>query len=211
MSQTDSNENGRSTAARRDGSKFGVATMLVVAAVATVTQLVAIASLGGDVPWGAWSTGGALALIAGIWTGVSCRNWATWRRWIWVPVVLAIVVSFLTINLQAAAATSERQSGEDALCASTNADLAQAKASLDDVLERSWVSAGGSSYGSRPDGWVPKSGEVSEWVKTLREAGGVATPQEEDGWPLYEQLRGPSLEAEMASLEQSLAAACPTQ
>lgn len=111
MSQTDRNENGSSTAERRDGSKFGAATMLVVAAVATATQLVAIASVGGDVPWGAWSTGGALALIAGIWTGVSCRNWATWRRWIWVPVVLAIVGSFLTINFQTAAATSERQSG----------------------------------------------------------------------------------------------------
>ena len=94
-------------AAVNDGS-FRAATFFLVGAVSTVGQMIAVASLGLPVSL-EWSTGGVVALVAGIWMWAACRSWAAWRKWVWLPVGITVVLAFVVVNLQVAAARTEAE------------------------------------------------------------------------------------------------------
>lgn len=81
------------------GWKFAGATLLVLGATATFAPMLAAAMLGFSLNWdGTRSTGGVLALVASIVMGLTCRDWETWRKWIWLPVAITIVIAFVVVN-----------------------------------------------------------------------------------------------------------------
>lgn len=87
---------------RKYDSRFGVATLLTAGSVSTVAEFLAAVSLGisDDFVWGL-STGGGFAIAGGFQMWVMCPDWAYWRRWVWLWVILAVFASFLITNLSA--------------------------------------------------------------------------------------------------------------
>ncbi|SIT72486.1 hypothetical protein [Microbacterium sp. RU33B] len=208
--------------AKRNPLGFGGATFLVVAAASTVTQMIAVASLGLPVAL-EWSTGGLVALVAGIWMGALCKSWASWRRWIWLPVGITVVVAFVTVNLVVggARAEAERVAEEEhaAMCAQAQTDLAGMQTSHSTLLDQVWA-AGGGAAGARPAAWVPIQGEGGGWREALtegeggswrdiaREGGAYVPPGATEMWSVYLQAGGPQLESDLADFEAAYAAEC---
>lgn len=196
------------------GFRYGAATLLLVGGVSTVTQVVAAASLRLPIEAG-WSTGGLIALVAGIWMWIRCRSWAAWRKWVWVPVVLTVVVAFVTINLMATNAPQplERESvpqqtieedNLEAVCSSAESQIAEMTAAHESLVDRTWEY---SQDRFRRPGWVPEppTGEPSGWEEVLEESG---VPTRAEVWEYYASAGGPQLEDEIAQFEAAYQAEC---
>lgn len=85
---------------RRMGS--GWSTVLLTGLAATASQFAALAMAGlGSVPGaGAWSSGGLVALLGGLWMKRRVTAWNGFKRAIWIPLVLVSALSFVLIGLQ---------------------------------------------------------------------------------------------------------------
>lgn len=83
---------------KQGGFKFAAATLLVIGMASTVSQIMAVASLGEAVSW-EFSNGGLVALVGAIYMWVKCRSWEFWKKWIWVWIGITVVLAFATINL----------------------------------------------------------------------------------------------------------------
>ena len=84
---------------RRLGSGWSM--VLLTGLAATLSQFAALAIAGLDLAAvGPWSSGGVVALLGGLWIAKRAPGWDTFRRAIWVPVVLVSALSFLLVGLQ---------------------------------------------------------------------------------------------------------------
>lgn len=81
------------------GFRFAAATLFVVGATATFAPFLAAAMFGLSVTWdGQRSTGGIVAVVASIAMWIWCRSWEAWRRWVWLPVIATVIISFLVVS-----------------------------------------------------------------------------------------------------------------
>lgn len=70
--------------------------------------MLAAATLGLALNWdGTRSTGGVVALVASIVMGLACRSWEAWRKWIWLPVAITVLIAFVMVNFYVSDATGE--------------------------------------------------------------------------------------------------------
>lgn len=215
------NSGGTSVAKRsaQDGARFGVATFVLVGAVSTVTQFVAIASQGGAVPL-EWSTGGAVALVAGLWFWIRCRSWAAWRKWVWIPVIITVIVAFVTVNLQVAAArdsaAAEAAAAHAATCDAAETELTSMQSAQEDLLDRAWDAV--NLPGERAENWRPRYAPAplpaktpGDWRDILNEVAQQRTGYEITAWELYTSGNGPALETAIAEKAATFAQACPSR
>lgn len=100
---TEEDDNVRQPEARRYGSQFAVATMMVLGLTSTAAQFIAASTLGIAhlFSWAPMSTGGAVALIGGVFMWIKCPDWGYWRRWIWLWVGIVAIVAFIAMNFLA--------------------------------------------------------------------------------------------------------------
>lgn len=185
--------------------------MVLVGGTSTLTQILAVASLGLPVTF-EWSTGGLVAGIASIWMWIQCRSWAAWRRWVWIPVIITVVVAFVTINLMLASAQqeTERQAAEQhaTMCTAAEAELASTIATHENFLEQTWAYDGG--WRERPSEWRPQpsDGTGPTWRDRAEELGLEIGPSPDEVWAYYSALGGPQLETEVSQQQATYALEC---
>lgn len=85
------------------GMRFGAATLFLLGLVSSAAQFIAASSFGIAEYFNRSdsSTGGAVAVIAGIAMWVRCRSWASWRKWIWAPIAILVVLAFIVMGTAA--------------------------------------------------------------------------------------------------------------
>jgi hypothetical protein len=127
----DPNEPGK----KLTGGRFAAATLLVLAVTATFAPFLAAAVLGVAMEWSRLvSTGGLVALIASIVMGVKCRSWASWWKWIWLPVGLTVAIAFVAVSLMVSGARAEETARHAAECASWADQAASLTQRHDDLV-----------------------------------------------------------------------------
>lgn len=79
----------------------GWSTVLLIGVVATASQFVAASMAGLEIAPGArsWSSGGVVAVIGGLLMWKLARSWRDFKRWIWLPLLAAAVLSFTVVGL----------------------------------------------------------------------------------------------------------------
>lgn len=190
------------------GFRFAAATFFAVGAASTLAQILAVSSLGLPVAWD-WSTGGLIAGIAAIWMWVKCRSWVAWRRWVWLPIGITVVVAFVTINLMVASAreTAEREAAAELqrMCSAAQIELTEREDGHAALIKQTWDYQG-VPFGWRED-WVPTppSGSGADWDYFDEIAG---RPTQTDVWNFYVANGGPQMESDITALRTGLAADC---
>jgi len=129
-------------AKKESGFKFGSATLILLGFVSWGAQFVAASTFGiaEYFIWDSRSTGGLIAVIAGIVMWVKCRSWESWRKWIWLPILISVTLAFIIMGSTAPSIAREdaeihqeqevRQEEEAA-----NAKIAQACQDLSQQIE----------------------------------------------------------------------------
>lgn len=81
--------------------RAGWSTVLLTGLAATLSQLAALAMAGLELAEARpWVSGGLVALLGGLWVSKRAATWDSFKRAIWIPVVLASALSFLLVGLQ---------------------------------------------------------------------------------------------------------------
>ena len=90
-------------AKKENGFKFFAATLFLVGIVAAGAQFAAASTNGISeyVTLGSPTGPGLIAIIAGIVMGAKCRSWESWRKWIWLPLVVAVTLMFVVMGFTA--------------------------------------------------------------------------------------------------------------
>ncbi|TFD86118.1 hypothetical protein [Cryobacterium serini] len=91
------------TVKKASGFKYGTATLVLLGFVSGGAQFVA-ASIFGIVEYFSWdvrSTGGLVAVIAGVITWMKCRSWESWRNWIWLPILITATLVLIYMGFTA--------------------------------------------------------------------------------------------------------------
>ncbi|TFC26422.1 hypothetical protein E3O53_07940 [Cryobacterium sp. TMT2-18-3] len=88
---------------------FGFAALFLLGFVSWGAQFVAASTFGITeyFRWDFRSTGGLIAVIAGIAMWAKCRSWESWRKWIWLPILITVTLAF--IYMGSAAQTIARE------------------------------------------------------------------------------------------------------
>ena len=110
-------------AAKRGGFKFFAATLFLVGIVSVGAQYAAASTNGISeyVTLGSPTGPGLLAIITGIVMGAKCRSWESWRKWIWLPLVVAVTLMFVVMGFTAQSIAREEAEEE-----ARQAEIAQA-------------------------------------------------------------------------------------
>lgn len=200
------------------GFRYAAATFVLIGAVSTLSQMAAVASLGYPVTWD-WSSGGLVGIIASIWMWLRCRSWAAWRKWVWVPAIITVVIAFVTINLMTA--NAEKAAAEDRadMCSAAESQLASMTSKHEALLDETWGI--GHWFGERSADWRPQ--EVTGAIGTRTDRGSSADDTKvdwealadgkpnNDEWAFYVSNGGPQLETEVSEFQSDYAWECGTQ
>jgi hypothetical protein len=86
----------------------GWSTVLITGLAATLSQYSA-AKMNGLLIVGprSWSTGGLVAVLAGLWMWRQVPSWEGFKRAVWIPVVLVSVMGFIAVDLQSTALSAQ--------------------------------------------------------------------------------------------------------
>lgn len=78
----------------------GWTTVILMGIVATASQLAAISLAGLELMPGGrvWSTGGVAAVVSGLLMWKLAKPWQLFKRWVWVPLLLVAVASFVVVG-----------------------------------------------------------------------------------------------------------------
>ena len=125
--------------ARRRGFRFAVATFFLIALISAVTQLCILGSslwflldAGPEL----WPSGGFVALVSGVAMWIWCPNWASWRKWVWLPVVVAVIVAVVTVYLVGMGHTLDADQRIPRICARLDNRLTELEQQRVDLLAR---------------------------------------------------------------------------
>ena len=77
---------------------IAAATYFAVVVASMVTEMIALATQGVPFDW-QWNTGGFIGFASAVAMGVWCRSWASWRKWVWLPVGIMVVFGFIAVNI----------------------------------------------------------------------------------------------------------------
>lgn len=194
------------------GGKYAGATFFLVGATSTLTQVIAAASLGYMVA-PEWSSGGVVALVAAIWMWIKCRSWASWRKWVWLPTIITVVLAFVTVNLTVTSLQNDAaRAAHEAMCTDAENDVLALIATQEQLLDDAWAYS--QKTGERPEGWVPTyatkpTGTGTSWRDVLRDAGAtVAGRDPYEVWDYYVSYNGPALETDVAQAMDAFPAEC---
>ena len=166
-----------------NGGKFAAATVGIVGAVTVLAEFV-IAAMFGVANHLNWSSGapapGVIAVVAAIAMAARCTSWAEWRKWIWLPIGIAITAVFTYVAVAAQPILREearvhqaqaRQAKIDRDCKDLSRQLgakaAEIKASR--ALKPSWESDGIPAPSWETDGvpapsWSSKDLPAPHWA-----------------------------------------------
>ena len=88
---------------KENGFGFASATFILLGFVSWVAQFVAASTFGiaEYFSWDVRSSGGMVAVIAGIAMWAKCRSWESWRKWIWLPIFITVTVAFIVMGFTA--------------------------------------------------------------------------------------------------------------
>lgn len=187
---TDSNE----TAEKASGLKYGAATLLLLGFVSLGAQFVAASAFGiaEYFIWDVRSTGGLVAVIAGIVTWVKCRSWDSWRNWIWLPILITATLAFIYMGFTAqsiAREEAEIRLEEEA----SQAELALACGALGQQIEAAELDLQAESLQERP-----------AWASAPRQPSWERTAPSRPAWA----SSGPSKADDVAELRAEYDASC---
>ena len=145
-------------AAKQGGFKFFAATLFLVGIVSVGAQFAAASTNGISeyVTLGSPTGPGLIAIIAGVVMGAKCRSWESWRKWIWLPLVVAVTLMFVVMGFTAQSVARE-QAQEEA----HQAEIAQACQALGQQIEAKAAEIDAYRYHGPVAGGVPEP----SWVK----------------------------------------------
>lgn len=104
-----------------------LATLPLVMGAMLLAQLVTWSAAGEGVTLsGDWSPG-LFAIIATAWMAAACKSWESWRRWIWVPVVVGVILTVVLVNLILSVERSTEETATAELEAQSHAAMIELK------------------------------------------------------------------------------------
>ena len=81
---------------------FGFAALVLLSLVSSGAQFVAASTFGiAEYVRLERSTGGLIAFITGIVMWAKCRSWESWRKWIWLPILITVTLVFISMGFTA--------------------------------------------------------------------------------------------------------------
>lgn len=148
-------------AAKRRGFKFFAATLFLVGIVSVGAQFAAVSTSGISeyVTLGSPTGPGLIAIIAGIVMGAKCRSWESWRKWIWLPLVVAVTLMFVVMGF-----TAQSIAREQAREKAHQAEIAQACQALGQQIDAKAAEIDTYRYHGPVAGGVPEP----SWVEVRK-------------------------------------------
>lgn len=188
-------------------NRLGVvaATLLAIVAAGTLAQALVFASHGVPAQFNTGWTPGLLAVLAASWMGAAVKNWASWRRWIWLPVGLAVVLSGVTevvsLNMEQAAVERAVIEEHERMCADAREQLADLTETHEALLKES-----NTFLGPQPTDDLQTPRPLSPGQTDWAELTGMGSRTV--AWNLYVENGGPEMETARSDLEAVIWADC---
>jgi len=186
---------------------IAAATILAVITASTLAQALTFAAHGIAAEYSEQWSPGLLTIVAAFWMAAVVKSWASWRRWIWLPVALAVALSvaivIFTVSIEQAAAEQAAIEEHERMCSDARAELDELVATHESLVIQSNALAGPSPFGdgdTRPP--TPLSPGMTDWAEV------AGTGSYTDAWNHYLAYGGPDMETKITELDAAIAADC---
>lgn len=187
-------------------NRLGVAaaTLLAVIAAASLSQALTYAFYGIAAEFNTTWAPGLLTFVAAFWMAAAVKSWASWRRWIWLPVGIAAALSVamvvLEVNVAQAVAEEEEKAAHARMCSDARAELGGLIATHDALVDEANALQGSFATDGEPP--TPLTQGMTDWAEFAGE-GSIAA-----AWDRYATYGGPEMAADIETLEAGIAAEC---